>query len=102
MIGAFVTKHMIQEGEELFTNYGPGYAHIVGKPDNPKKIWYYDLWKKFKEQHSDQIKFIEYFEKVNKETLLKKNVRFVESSQLNFPKKLFWVLPDVFIIMFRL
>ena len=89
VIGAFVTNRIIKVGEELFTNYGPGYAHIVGKPDNPKKIWYYDLWKKFKEQHSDQIKFIEYFEKVNKETLLKKNVRFVESSQLNFPKKLF-------------
>ena len=89
VIGAFVTKHMIQEGEELFSNYGPGYAHVVEKSDNPKNIWYYDLWKQFKEQHSDQIKYIEYFEKVNKEKLSKNNVRFVERNQLNFPKKLF-------------
>ena len=63
---------MIKEGEELFSNYGPTYANILGKSSNPKMRWYHELWKKFKEHHSDKIKFIEYFEKVNKETFTRK------------------------------
>ena len=65
IIGGFVTNQIINVGEEIFTNYGPEYANILGKPSNPKKIWYYELWKKFKEQHPYQIEYIEYFEEVN-------------------------------------
>ena len=66
IIGAFVTNRMVKVGEELFSNYGPDYANILEKSGNPKKIWYHELWKKFKEQHPDQIKYIEHFEKLAK------------------------------------
>ena len=64
-----MTNRIIKVGEELFINYGPAYANILGKSGNSKKIWYHELWKKFKEQHPDEINYIEYFEKLNKERL---------------------------------
>ena len=69
IIGAFVSNRIIKVGEELLINYGAIYANILGKSDNPKMIWYHELWKKFKEQHPDEINYIEYFEKLNKERL---------------------------------
>ena len=72
IIGAFVSNRIIKVGEELFINYGPIYANILERSGNPKKIWYHELWKKFKEHHPDQIKYIEYFEKLNKQRLSKK------------------------------
>ena len=38
----------------------------MGKSDNPKKMWYYELWKKFKEEHPDKIEYITRFEDTNK------------------------------------
>ena len=59
---------MIKEGEELLTNYGPRYANLLEKSGNPKeKIWYHELWNKFKEHHPNRINYIDYFEKRNKE-----------------------------------
>ena len=65
IIGAFKTNRMIKAGEEFFSNYGPSYANILGKSLSPNKRWYHESWKKFKEEHPDEIKLIEKFETRN-------------------------------------
>ena len=67
IIGAFVTNQFIKKGEEVFSNYGYGYATILGKSENSKRMWYYDLWKKFKEENPDQSILIKNFEDANRE-----------------------------------
>ena len=70
IIGAYVTNQFIKKGEEVFANYGPVYANLLRKPSNPKTMWYYLLWQKFKEDHPDQISYIKRFEDINKSVLV--------------------------------
>ena len=69
IIGAFITSRIIKEGEEFFINYGPAYDNVLGRSRSPNKRWYHELWKKFKEDHPNQIKLIENFETRNMKLL---------------------------------
>ena len=69
IIGAFVTKQFIKKDAELFSNYGPNYANVLGKSGNPLKVWYFELWKKFKEDNPDLTGHIKFFEDKSREML---------------------------------
>ena len=58
IITAYVTNQNIKKNEELFIDYGPKYMNLLEKPSNPQTDWYYTLWKRFKQLHSDQRKYI--------------------------------------------
>ena len=66
IIGAYVTNKMIKMGEELFANYGPTYANLLEESGNPETMWYYSLWKKFKEENPDKLQYIKYYEDINR------------------------------------
>ena len=53
-----MTNRNIKKDEELFIDYGPSYTNLLEKPKNPHKVWYYELWMKFKQLHPDKNQYI--------------------------------------------
>ena len=66
IVPAYVTNQNIKKHAELVIDYGPIYANLLEKPKNPEKAWYYELWQKFKQLHSDEKKYILKFERYNR------------------------------------
>ena len=64
-----MTNQNIKKHAELFIDYGPKYLNLLEKPKNPQKAWYYELWKKFKQHHSDQWKYIFLMEQQNRNVI---------------------------------
>ena len=68
IIGSFITKREIAEGEEIFSNYGPYYADIlIRNPDD--QPWYYDSWQDFKKKNAENKEIIESYENAAKKVL---------------------------------
>ena len=61
-----MTNQYIKKHSELFIDYGPNYSNLLEKPKNPQNAWYYELWNKFKQLHSDQEVYILEYEHYNR------------------------------------
>ena len=57
IVGSYIAKRNISEGEEIFANYGPYYANIF-----ERNSWYYYLWQRYKKENPDKKKLIQNFE----------------------------------------